>query len=160
MPKKRSSAFAKNSSRIHLSKSSISFQPTPLAKKIIFAVLVLVSLSVVVALTSPFIFTNENLLKNEISSLASDYYENFFYDKSYKDTPEEKLPSIMERFLITGFSSVSLRQLLYSTENTNSDLSNFVLSHCDENSTYVKFYPLSPYSKTDYRVEYFYSCDF
>ena len=155
--KKRSSANAKSSSKIHSARNSISFHPTPFAKKIIFIVIVLTFISTSTALFLSYYLTDERLVKSKISNLASDYYENFFYENSILNIPEEKLSTTLEKYSTTGFSIVTLRQLLLYDNEKQSD---YLLTYCDENSTYVKFYPITPYNQTSYRTEFTYSCDF
>lgn len=154
--KKRSSANAKNSARIHTVRNSISFHPTPLAKKIIFTIIIVASISVFTAIFLSYYLTNEHLTKSRINELADDYYKNFFYQSLSADIPKEQLPTTLEKYSTTGFSIVTLRQLLIH----NDKYSDFLLSHCNENSTYVKFYPVTPYSQDSYRTEFTYSCDF
>ena len=154
--KKRSSANAKNSARIHTVRNSISFHPTPLAKKIILIVIIIASISVTTAIFLSYYLTDEHLAKSRISELADDYYKNFFYQNLATDIPKEQLPTTLEKYSTTGFSIVTLRQLLIY----NDKYSDFLLTYCNEDSTYAKFYPVTPYNQDSYRTEFTYSCDF
>ena len=158
--KKRSSANAKNSSKIHLARNSISFHPTPFAKKIIFITIILASILVIVTVIFSSYFTNEHLVKSKINSLANEYYENFFYNNSISNIPENERESALGRYLESGFSTITLNHLLLYDDQKNKEYSDYLLGYCDGNLTYIKFYPLSPFNKTSYRAEFTYSCDF
>ena len=126
---------------------------------IIFAVIIIVAITLIVAI----FLKPENLVKSKISSLASDYYENYFYENlinSEKYNQINNLDEIMGKYQQSGLSSLTLRQLLLYDNQKNSDVAPFLKKYCNEENTYVKFYPEPPYSKTSYRTEYTYSCNF
>ena len=127
-------------------------------------VLVVIILAMLVVLLSV-LFTNmtnpERIVKGKIESIAADYYENYFYDKikSYA-TAEKPIDQIMSRYSESGFSKVPLRQLLlFDGERHGADAPT-ITHYCDENDTNVKIYPVAPYGKKDYHIEYNYSCVF
>ena len=66
----------------------------------------------------------------------------------------------MEKYEKHGFSAVSLRQLLLYDNHKNEKYDGELTKYCDKDRTVIKFYPESPYEKTNYRVDYTYSCEF
>ena len=154
-------AYAKNkySSKIHTSKTRfLSSRQKSLAQKITLAIIIIAALAVITAVICSFVFDSERLTKAKISNLARDYYENHFYQNMTID--EDKLSEEMSKYAETGFNSVSLRQIILSTDNNHSADADFIRKYCDEKSTIVRFFPEPPFDKTSYRIEYSYSCDF
>ena len=153
-------AKTKNKRRVktHSAKSRfLSIRHKTPIQKLTLAVIILAIFTVIIAVICALIFDTERAVKSTISSLATDYYENYFYENI--STGNKDMTKTMEKFADTGFSKVTLRQLLlYNQQNSN--YKDLLLKHCDENTTSVTFYPESPYSKTSYRTEYSYSCSF
>lgn len=132
-------------------------------QKLILSVIFTVILVVIIALAITFFHKPENLVKSKIASIASDYYENYFYKNlvnSEKYAEIQNLDNILGKYKDSGLSSLNLRQLLLYNNQKNSDSAPFLKKYCNEENTYVKFYPEPPYSKTSYRTEYTYSCNF
>lgn len=117
---------------------------------VILSMIVIVIISVVCLV----VFNPERQVKSKINSLAATYYEDYFYPKITKDPA-----TVLKKYENTGLSQVTLRQLLFDPSGSTKK-SGYILAHCDENKTYVKYYPEPPYSKTSYRTEINYSCDF
>lgn len=128
---------------------------SPVQKIVLFMIMILFVL-VIGYLIFGLTYTSENITKSKIETLASDYYENYLY-KQIVDSKEDPA-KILDEYKKIGLSIVYLRQLL-RYEN-DKELENYLLKHCDENKTSVKFYPESPYTKTSYHTDYSYSCDF
>ena len=128
------------------------------AQKIILVVIILAVLSVIVSTFYAFTVDNEQITKNKISDLASEYYEHYFYPSMSID--EDRLDEVMSRYTEIGINSTSLRQIILSTNNNRSATADFIRKYCDENSTIVKFFPEPPYTNTSYHTEYSYSCSF
>ena len=103
--------------------------------------------------------TDENITKSKIENLASNYYENFLYQQIV-DSGNTKPSTVLEEYNNIGLSVVYLRQLLLHEKQNDPETFNYLMEHCDENKTSVKFYPEPPYEKKSYRVDYTYSCDF
>ena len=133
-------------------------QRKTLAQKTIITIIILAIITVATSVICSLIFNTEYQIKNKISHLASEYYENHFYSNISKSdgNPAEAL----ERYTDTGLAKVSLRQLVLSNPNVSNDEKDFLYQHCNENSTSVQFFPESPYDKKSYRTEYTYSCKF
>ncbi|MBR2659035.1 hypothetical protein IKD57_04115 [Candidatus Saccharibacteria bacterium] len=131
------------------------------ARKIIIVVIIITMFAVILFLLFKSFSTPEHIIKAKIETAATDYYENFFYtDITKYGTTEKSLAEIMDRYKDKGFSTVSLRQLLLYDSKKYADARDVVTSYCDENKSYVKFYPEPPYEQKNYRIEYHYSCDF
>ena len=129
-----------------------------LAQKTIIAVIILAVVAVITLLVCKLVFNTEYELKTKISQLSSEYYEDYYYPKISKS--DKDLSKLLEQYTETGFARVSLRQLILSNSKITSKEKNFLLDRCNQNSTFVQFFPESPYDKTSYRVEYTYSCKF
>lgn len=100
-----------------------------------------------------FITTPEFLVKHKIQNIADDYYQNYFYDS----IPEKEG---LSHYTETGLSRISLRQLLLYSDRKYDDTTNWFKKYCDLDKTNLKFYPEEPYNRTNYHVEYSYSCKF
>ncbi len=102
----------------------------------------------------------EHQVKTKIDELASDYYENIFYPNLTDPANSEgTLEKTLSKYVGKGLSRVYLRQFLL-LEEIDDKTSDFIKKYCDENSTYVIFYPEPPYQKEDYHTEVTYSCSF
>lgn len=133
-------------------------QRKTLAQKTIITIIILAIITVTASVICGLVFDTEYKIKNRISQLASEYYENYFYHNisESNDNPAEAL----KRYTDTGLAKVSLRQLVLSNPNISNDEKDFLYQHCNENSTSVQFFPESPYDEKSYRTEYTYSCKF
>ena len=130
-------------------------------KKVILTVISVASVLVVAVVVCAIFLNPESRVKNTISKMASEYYEDYLYasfskSEAFKNDPAETMKLYEEH----GFSSVSLRQLLLYDGRKNEKYSEELKKYCDEETTYVKFFPEAPYSKTNYRADYTYSCEF
>ena len=165
--RKSGSTTKKHSSKLHVKKFRIptpaELGSAPYARKITIGMICVSILAVIFSLCCSIFFNPERLAKLEIKNLASDYYENYFYDNfanSQKFINLEDIDAAMDKYVNFGFAKVSLRQLLLRGGRDNSLPISALINHCNENETFVKFYPESPYSETSYHTEYTYSCDF
>lgn len=159
---KRCSASAKKSARIHTGRNRTAYSaPSPIRRivlVVIFSTIAIVAITVICI----FAFNTENMTKRRLADLATTYYEDYFYEGSVKSlaSSEADTAAAFEKYEVHGFSRVPLRQLLLYDDGKNADLKEFFDSVCDENETYVQFFPYSPYGVEDYRVEYNYACNF
>lgn len=128
---------------------------------IIIIVIILCMLSVVTAVIYNLFSKPENIVKAKISEISSDYYENYLYKNfNFEKYSSEDLANFMQKYENVGLTTTTLRQLLLYDHQKNADVAPLLKKYCDENTTFIKFYPEQPYSKTSYRVEYTYSCEF
>ena len=167
---------AKSSSRIHTSRTRVKVSGRSKSqsfvrksflygRRAIMSVIVLVCLAVILMVLFGKFATPENIVTNKITSITKDYYENYFYDtiigtNSIGDDSEKSLEQIMSRYIEPGFASISLRQLLLFGGQRHADAAPILQNYCDENRTNVKIYPEPPFGRTDYHVEYNYSCEY
>ncbi len=157
--KKSISRNSKHSSKLHASKLRSSFYPDSPAKKIILTIIILTFILVIVAVCCSFFLKDESLTKSKIENLATSYYEDYLY-KNLITSNHENLDSVMEKYETYGSAPITLRQLLLYAQQKNLNYPEKILKYCDENLTYVRFYPEPPYSKNSYHTEYSYSCNF
>ncbi len=127
------------------------------AERITIIVVIIIAMLVVAAAIAIQLFnTPERSVKSKIENIASDYYENYFYKKIVKNGTTD----VIGKYKETGFARVYFRQfLLYDNEKYASEAP-LIKKYCDENSSFVIFYPDPPYGQTNYHVEYNYSCEF
>lgn len=150
---RRSLASSSRSSRqIHRPRARSTLLPASPAGRLTLAIIIIVTVLVIFAGAFSFLASPSRLAKNELKNLAENYYENTFYTNIHD---QEQL----SRYETSGLATVTLRQLLLSDKEKSKDLK-ALKKYCDENETTVKFYPISPFNKTDYRIEYIYSCNF
>ncbi len=130
--------------------------------QIITLTVIIISMVIVVTATiCSIVFKPEKVVKAKISKISADYYENFLYQSfDFDHASSEDYENFIQRYEKTGLSTTTLRQLLLHDHQKNADIAPLLKKYCDEDTTFIRFYPEYPYSKTSYRVEYSYSCDF
>ena len=133
----------------------------PWLRNLILIIILAATATIVTVIIMANISKPENQITSRISALASDYYESTFYENlissdNYSGNPADAL----SKYTDYGLSPITLRQLLLNDQVKTAEDANYLLEYCDENRTSVKFYPESPYSRTDYHVEYTYSCEY
>ena len=149
----------KYSTKLHQAKTHFSTSRTKTtSQKIILTIIVLATLVVFTALLCSFLFNTERIVKSKISHLATDYYENYFYPNLSPDG--KNMSDILKRYTDIGLAKVSLRQLILSNQNIPQQDIDYLQKYCDENTTFVQFFPTEPFSSTDYHTEFTYSCSF
>ena len=147
--------YAKNKKRVNARKlhsrtrSSIPKTESS-AGKLILGVIGIATIIVVFSIIFSLLTSPEHLTKSEFNTLASKYYEDYLYENITD-------PSILEKYQKTGLSVVTLRQLILHEPSLGP--SDNLKKYCDENQSYIKIYPEAPYKKSDYRVEFTYTCD-
>ena len=131
------------------------------ARRTIIAVIVLAMLAVILAILASIFYKPETIVTNKISSITADYYENYFYPRveSY-GTTDKTIGEIMSRYTESGFSKITLRQLLLFDSERYADAAALLTEYCDPELTYVKIFPDEPFTKSDYHVDYHYACTF
>ena len=128
-----------------------------LAKAVILTIIVLSALVIVAALVASYFLKPELRVKNIISELTSDYYENYFHDKYINNVNDTAL---IQKKTKNGMPPISLRQLLLYDNQKNNEHLDYLSSYCDLDSTYVTIYPKPPYDNKTYHTDYSYSCNF
>lgn len=98
----------------------------------------------------------------QLATLATTYYENYFYptlESSIHANGAASLSQTLSQYTYTGFAKVPLRQILLHTTH-GSDNITALTEYCDENTTFVHFFPEPPFTTTSYHFTYDYSCNF
>ncbi len=129
------------------------------AQNIVLTIIVLCMLMVILAVLATMFFKPERSVSKKIEELAANYYENNLY-KTIADSKPDSYTDVIKKYEESGFSSVSLRQVLLFNNEVKTSTEKTITKYCDENKTEVKFYPVSPYGVKDYRAEYKLSCTF
>ena len=139
------------------------------AKNSILTVIAAVTLTVIAYIIFCLIATPEKLVKDEIASITSDYYENYFYNSilennslSQEDTDfnAPAMEEILKNYSARGFADITLRQLLLYDDQKHSAATEYLSKYCNLDSSRIKIYPEAPYKRQDYHVDYNYSCKF
>jgi len=132
------------------------------AKKITTILIMICVLVVAVDLAASSYFSPDKVVDRELAKIAQDYYENYFYEQYPGKLVSSDNTAELDALAESGFSNVRLRELLLYDGAKYADSAKYFKYEgytCDTNETYVKFYPTSPYGKTDYRVEYHLTCN-
>ena len=135
--------------------------PLSFTQKLIISVIILAVVVTLIGIIISFFLRSEHLTKSRIESLASDYYENYFYENLINsENFSGDIEATMNKHIETGFTPITLRQLILHDQEKTASIADSLRSNCDIERTTIKYYPVPPYSRTDYRVDYNYICNF
>ena len=128
-------------------------------KNIVFVTIILAVIVVAVAAICVVLLNPKRQVPMKFESVARNYYENVFYEKvvnsdAYSGNPEKAL----EKYHMAGMSPITLR-VLHLMDESNPD-TQYLIERCDPEYTEVRLFPEPPYTKTSYRAEYSYSCNY
>lgn len=136
------------------------------ARHTISTTIIMSMIVVLLAILFSFLLNPERIAKQNVETIARDYYENYLYEaiitanKIGTENEKRPLSEIMEKYAKVGFAKITLRQLLlYDPDKYPNAIAN-LSGYCDENGTSVQIFPVAPFGKTDYKIEYNYSCTF
>ena len=130
-------------------------------QKIIISIIIIAMLATSIAVISVLIFTPEKRIKSQIELLATDYYKNYLYQNiADKNQTPYNIEKVLSNYAQEGFSSITLRDLLWHDVKKSANLASTAKKYCDINETTIKFYPEPPFTQDAYRIEYNYSCNF
>ena len=130
-------------------------------RNIILAVIIIVTLIVCVTTVGSIFLKPEYLVPQKIEALATNYYENVFYENMLNsDQFSGDAKATLEKHNTRGLAIITLRQLLLQDQATTTDIADYLLTYCDQDTTTVHIYPEPPYTRTAYRIEYNYACNF
>lgn len=139
----------------------------PVSKKVKIVVvsgIIVCVVAVLVNLLATQFLSPDKVAQAKLEQLASDYYENYYYDKFIASIPKGKpLEKAMSEFEKDGFSPVYLRHLLlFDNERNKNEAKYFETSNyaCDKNETSIRIIPMNPYSRKDYTISYSLSCNY
>lgn len=146
----------------HLSsRKRIDRQVYSATKKSILTVIIFSMLIVILAVLFVIFNDPEKLVKQKITDITTDYYENYYYPSLIGNAADEdSLSDIMTPYVTPGFATISLRQLLLFDNERFAKTATFVKQYCDENKTFAHIYPDPPFGKKNYHIDYIYSCAF
>lgn len=109
-------------------------------------------------------FAPDKLARAELEKIAATYYEDYFYDKAIDNLPKDQsFEESMAQFEKDGFAKVHLRHLLLYNNQENAVAARYFKTSayvCDEDETIVKFTPVAPYGRQNYKVEYSLACNY
>lgn len=130
---------------------------TPIVKKYALGIIITASVMVAISLILWFYFQPDKVARRELEYLAKDYYETYYYPQSIENADQNTLTKVAEN----GSPTVKLRQLLlFDNQRHASSAQAFDQKRyfCDTSATYIKYYPVEPFGKKDYKIEYNYTC--
>lgn len=128
---------------------------------VIIGVIVVAMLAVILVIFMSVLNNPENLVKSKIETITADYYENYFYPRVENSVAADKtFDEVMSRYAETGFSRITLKQLLLFDSERYGSLADYLTGYCDPEATHVRIYPDAPFGKSDYHVDYNYACTF
>ena len=162
---KKRTAGGKNKQNVLTAKlsSSIHKRNDPVfARKFVTWGVIISAAMVGISLFVTIYFNPERMGKQKFEELAKTYYESYYYDKFMETIKPEFLEERMAVYEKSGFQPVLLRQLLLYQNGKYADYKGYFEKegfNCDKNKTSAKFYPVKPYGRTDYTVEYEYNCE-
>lgn len=136
--------------------------PDPIEKKITIVCIIVAAVAVVASLFIGFFFNSERVAQRKLAELAKDYYENYYYDKFMQTIDDESLEEAFGKNEERGFAPVYLRQLLLFDNERNTKYEKYFSTSgykCNKNETKIQIFPEAPYGKTNYKVEYVFSCN-
>jgi len=141
------------------------FRPIAPKLRIFTIVLVVVCLVLVLSdLLATRYLAPDIMAVQTLEEIASDYYENYYYDKVIAQAPEgQSLGETMAKFEKDGFAPVYLRHLLLFDNERNAGYADFFDNStyaCDKNVTSIKITPHYPYGREDYTISYSMSCNY
>ena len=131
------------------------------ARNITLVIIIIAALAVCTTFIASILLKPERLVPPKIEALATNYYENIFYEKMVtSDQFSGDATATLEKHHERGLAIITLRQLLLQDPPITDDEANYLRQYCDENKTTVHFYPDPPYTRTAYHAEFNYACNF
>ena len=130
------------------------------ARRFITCGVVISSIMVVVGIFVSVFFNAEAVAHRKFEMLAREYYEDYYYDKFMATIDESVFNEKMATFANSGLKPVPLRQILLYQNGKNSAYKKYFEREgfsCDKSATTAQFFPVEPYGKKDYTVEFSYS---
>ena len=135
-------------------------------KKVLLIVGVILLLIIFIVIIYAFLGgLNEEKLKNSLKEIVTDFYENFYYQKIGL-TDEERV-SFLENYKDSGIK-ISLDNLSHYIIIDEEKTKKFAViikelktrAPCDKQNIKITIFPISPYEKSDYKVEITLDCKF
>ncbi|MBQ6570947.1 hypothetical protein IJI02_01220 [Candidatus Saccharibacteria bacterium] len=134
------------------------------ARKVVSIGVIVCAMVVLISLIVNIYYQPDKVATRELEEIARDYYENYFYDNFVAAIPaDSSLEKEMGEYAETGFLPVYLRHLLLYNNGKNEakkryfETSTYV---CDKNATFVRIYPVAPFGRKDYTINYSFACNY
>lgn len=124
------------------------------------AILMIIITIIIVVITSFMSSSSKTSTPKEaLNTLAKSYYENDFYPGLDEMSTEAK-QSLLDKYSTEGIK-ITLRKILENIPDINGDIFFNAKKkiNCDVDYTYIKIYPVYPYTKSDYKVEVTTDCE-
>lgn len=138
------------------------FPLEPFARRFATLVIILCLSLVFFNLGAHAILDPKRVAESEMEKIAKDYYENYYYDEFVNSVPEGELNIAFATYTDYGFPRVYLRDLLLFDNGRHAASRAYFESQyaCNTNRTAIQIVPYAPFGKTDYRINYFYDCEY
>ena len=163
--KRKAAQRAVHASRVHAKKSRTAVGGTntetaKFARVTILGLILIAAVTVLIAVFSTIFTTSlEDNVRGKIKVVAENYYKNYFYGPLAAKA-NKSMGDILERYEMSGLSSVSIWQILHYSEEKYPKEAEMIREFCDENASEVVFYPKSPFQENDFTIDYRLSCEF
>ena len=139
------------------------FNSAQISRKITVAGIIVTIILVVGSVVIFAFFSPEKVAKRKTEFLVRDYYENYFYEKFISEKSDsETLDELFDSYATTGFGPVSLKNLFLFDNGRDAEYAKYFREsdfRCDEDKTSAIIYPEKPFGRSDYRIEYNFSCE-
>lgn len=132
-------------------------------KILILSIIILATIAVIASIICSIVLAPERLVKSKITNIATDYFENYYYEKLSSSPKFQQLTdkdSVLEKYHTSGLSPIPLREFFFYDNGKYQNEQNYLEKYCDKDFTTIKFYLDPPYSRTSYHYDITYSCNF
>ena len=130
------------------------------AKKITILSIIVAMVLVASAVVLGLLLRPERQIKRKIETMATDYYENYFYKNFSETVAGGSVVDAVKGYAEKGFTKVPLKQLLLFDGGKYRGLMDEMKKYCDVDATTMQIFPKEPYGNKNYKIEYNYSCNF
>ena len=138
------------------------FPLEPFARRFTTIAIILCLILVFFNLGAHAILDPRRIAENEMEKIATDYYENYYYDQFVQNVPENELSLAFTTYTDYGFPKVYLRELLLFDNSRHAASRAYFDGQytCNTNTTAIQIIPYAPFGKTDYKINYIYDCKY
>ena len=96
--------------------------------------------------------------EKNITTMAKDFYENFYYDLAIKDLGQSQIEKFEKNGIEITLGTVEKRNL--KNKEMVQQFKKLNKESCDKEKTKVVIYPKEPYGKNDYELKVTLDCGF
>lgn len=133
-----------------------------LAKNLVISIICATTIAAITSIIVIFLNHRPIDIQSEIASISAEYYEQYFFpdlEQSIHIHSNSPIADTLSQYTATGLSRVPLRQIIAHTHHDET-IVHYITTHCDENTTFVHFFPEPPFTSSSYHITYDYSCNF